>query len=64
MITVRNRPKERLEAGELALGVGLRHARTAEIARIMKTPPAATSYPVRRGPFRRSRQTAPRCAES
>ena len=37
MITVRNHAKERLEAGELALGVGLREARTVDIARIMKT---------------------------
>jgi hypothetical protein len=37
MITVRNHAKERLEAGELALGVGLRQARTVDIARIMKT---------------------------
>jgi 2-keto-3-deoxy-L-rhamnonate aldolase RhmA len=37
MITVRNHAKERLEAGELALGVGLRQARTVDIGRIMKT---------------------------
>jgi 2-keto-3-deoxy-L-rhamnonate aldolase RhmA len=37
MITVRNRAKECLEAGELAIGVGLRQARTVDIARIMKT---------------------------
>ena len=37
MITVRNHAKERLEAGELALGVGLRQARTVDIAKIMKT---------------------------
>jgi hypothetical protein len=37
MITVRNHAKERLEAGELALGVGLRQARTVDIAEIMKT---------------------------
>ena len=37
MITVRNHAKERLEAGELTLGVGLRQARTVDIARIMKT---------------------------
>jgi 2-keto-3-deoxy-L-rhamnonate aldolase RhmA len=37
MVTVRNHAKERLEAGELALGVGLRQARTVDIARIMKT---------------------------
>jgi 2-keto-3-deoxy-L-rhamnonate aldolase RhmA len=37
VITVRNHAKERLEAGELALGVGLRQARTVDIARIMKT---------------------------
>ena len=37
MIAVRNHAKERLEAGELALGVGLRQARTVDIGRIMKT---------------------------
>src|ERR687897_1619551 len=37
MITVRNHAKECLAAGELALGVGLRQARTVDIARIMKT---------------------------
>ena len=37
MVTVRNHAKERLEAGELALGVGLRQARTVDIGRIMKT---------------------------
>jgi 2-keto-3-deoxy-L-rhamnonate aldolase RhmA len=37
MTTVRNHAKERLEAGELALGVGLRQARTVDIGRIMKT---------------------------
>jgi hypothetical protein len=31
MITVRNHAKVRLEAGELALGVGLRQARTVGI---------------------------------
>jgi hypothetical protein len=37
IVTVRNHAKERLDAGELALGVGLRQARTVDIARIMKT---------------------------
>jgi len=32
-----NRTRERLEAGELALGIGLRQARTVDIAPIMKT---------------------------
>jgi 2-keto-3-deoxy-L-rhamnonate aldolase RhmA len=37
MAIVRNHAKERLEAGEFALGVGLRQARTVDIGRIMKT---------------------------
>jgi 2-keto-3-deoxy-L-rhamnonate aldolase RhmA len=37
MATIRNIAKERLEAGELAIGVGLRQARTVDIAKIMKT---------------------------
>lgn len=37
MIAIRNLAKERLEAGELAIGVGLRQARTVDIAKIMKT---------------------------
>jgi 2-keto-3-deoxy-L-rhamnonate aldolase RhmA len=37
MITVRNHAKERLEAGDLVLGVGLRQARTVDIGKIMKT---------------------------
>lgn len=37
MIEIRNHAKEKLEAGELALGVGLRQARTVDIARAMKT---------------------------
>ena len=37
MVTVRNHAKERLEAGELALGVGVRQSRTVEIGRITKT---------------------------
>ncbi|MGH6943759.1 MAG: HpcH/HpaI aldolase family protein [Geminicoccaceae bacterium] len=37
MATVRNVAKERLEAGELAIGVGLRQARAVEIAKAMKT---------------------------
>ncbi|MEM1163392.1 MAG: aldolase/citrate lyase family protein [Pseudomonadota bacterium] len=37
MVEIRNTLKECLDAGELALGVGLRGARTVEIARAMKT---------------------------
>ena len=37
MVEIRNVLKDRLEAGDLALGVGLRGARTVEIARAMKT---------------------------
>lgn len=37
MVAIRNVAKERLEAGELAIGVGLRQARTVDIAKIMKT---------------------------
>lgn len=36
-ITIRNVAKERLLAGELALGIGLRQARTVDTAKIMKT---------------------------
>lgn len=35
--TIRNVTKERLQNGELAIGVGLRQARTVDIAKIMKT---------------------------
>jgi 2-keto-3-deoxy-L-rhamnonate aldolase RhmA len=37
MTTIRNVAKERLEAGELALGVGMRQARTVDIAKAMTT---------------------------
>ncbi len=37
MLNVRNAARERLEAGELALGIGLRQARTVDIAKAMKT---------------------------
>ena len=37
MPTVRNTAKERLEAGELALGMGIRISRTVEVAKLMKT---------------------------
>ena len=37
MATVRNAAKERLEAGELALGMGVRMSRTVDIAKAMKT---------------------------
>jgi 2-keto-3-deoxy-L-rhamnonate aldolase RhmA len=37
MTKIRNIAKERLQAGELAIGTGLRQARTVDIAKIMKT---------------------------
>lgn len=37
MVEIRNHMREKLDRGELALGVGLRGARTVEIARAMKT---------------------------
>ena len=37
MTTIRNPARERLEAGELALGIGLRQARTVDIGKMMKT---------------------------
>lgn len=37
MTTIRNPARERLEAGELALGIGLRQARTVDIAKAMKS---------------------------
>ena len=37
MVAVRNAAKERLEAGELALGMGVRMSRTVDIAKAMKT---------------------------
>lgn len=37
MLTVRNTAKERLAAGELALGMGIRISRTVEVAKMMKT---------------------------
>jgi len=37
MTTIRNTTKERLVAGELAIGIGLRQARTVDIAKVMKT---------------------------
>ncbi len=37
MTTIRNVAKERLLAGELAIGVGLRQSRTVDIAKAMKT---------------------------
>ena len=36
MNPIRNPARERLEKGEVALGVGLRQARSVEIAKIMK----------------------------
>ena len=37
METIKNQARERLEAGELALGIGLRQARAVDIGKIMKT---------------------------
>ena len=37
MITIQNVAKKRLEAGELAIGVGVRQARTVDIGKAMKT---------------------------
>ncbi len=37
MVTIRNVAKEKLNAGELVIGVGLRQARTVDIAKAMKT---------------------------
>lgn len=37
MVKMRNSARERLEAGELAVGIGLRQARTVDIAAAMKT---------------------------
>ena len=37
MVTVRNAALERLAAGGLALGMGLRQSRTVDIAKAMKT---------------------------
>ena len=37
MVAIRNVAKEKLEAGELAIGVGLRQARTVDIGKAMKT---------------------------
>ena len=37
MAETRNSARERLEAGELAVGIGLRQARTVDIAAAMKT---------------------------
>jgi 2-keto-3-deoxy-L-rhamnonate aldolase RhmA len=37
MVEISNGAKERLEKGELAIGIGLRQARTVDIAKIMKT---------------------------
>ena len=37
MVETRNSARERLEAGELAVGIGLRQARTVDIAAAMKT---------------------------
>jgi hypothetical protein len=34
---IRNAARERLEKGELSLGVGIRTARTVDIAKMMKT---------------------------
>ncbi len=37
MTEIRNLAKERLQAGELAVGIGLRQARTVDVAKAMKT---------------------------
>ena len=37
MTILENRAKERLEAGELCIGLGLRAARTVEIGRVLAT---------------------------
>ena len=37
MVDIKNIAKEKLQAGELAIGVGLRQARTVDIAKAMKT---------------------------
>jgi 2-keto-3-deoxy-L-rhamnonate aldolase RhmA len=37
MINIRNITKEKLESGDLAIGVGIRQARTVDIAKAMKT---------------------------
>ncbi|HUS96967.1 MAG TPA: aldolase/citrate lyase family protein [Hyphomicrobiaceae bacterium] len=37
MIKIENKAKQRLEAGEISLGVGLRQARTVDIGKAMKT---------------------------
>ncbi len=37
MIQIRNAARERLEAGELSLGIGVRQARSVDVGRIMKT---------------------------
>ena len=37
MVRVRNLAKERLAAGEFAIGIGLRQARTVDIGKIMRT---------------------------
>lgn len=36
-LSVRNPARERLEKGELSLGIGIRHVRTVDIAKIMKS---------------------------
>src|SRR5690606_14910001 len=36
MAVIRNHAKDRLQAGELALGIGIRQARTVDIAKISK----------------------------
>ena len=37
MVNIRNIAKEKLESGDLAIGVGIRQARTVDIAKAMKT---------------------------
>ena len=37
MVNIRNITKEKLASGDLAIGVGIRQARTVDIAKAMKT---------------------------
>ena len=37
MVNIRNTTKEKLASGDLAIGVGIRQARTVDIAKAMKT---------------------------
>ena len=37
MVNIQNTTKEKLASGDLAIGVGIRQARTVDIAKAMKT---------------------------